>query len=363
MNEKSIVANMFIEALSNNSHELFHSNFWAWLIKVDPNYCKCFFNRFKNEPIKVAREKDHFDISIITENDIYVIENKFKSIPTKEQLEKYEKIVSKKYQNNNKHFLLVTPFKNTTISKNWKCIDYISVLKKIKSITESSNNKEIKRYKLVILDYCDYFIDLIKDIEDYIKHYDKYYVLEYTDKPMTLKTVSSLMKYNQNDLINKLSAEKFVCDFKTYVNKKNKNKIKILCDTNFNNKKATMDFNICGNNNKKIFGGISIEGYQYRRCIFINKKLAGNLSFATEKIKDKKQLKNLENLLEPFIKNDWLSYSQPKDMRVLMGKYNMTDWYVLYQHHTIKMNKANLELYEEILNDLVKLSSINRKEK
>ena len=37
------VKNSIIPALSNNNHELFHSNLWAWLIEQDNNFMKVFF--------------------------------------------------------------------------------------------------------------------------------------------------------------------------------------------------------------------------------------------------------------------------------------------------------------------------------
>ena len=121
----------FVEELQNNpifqlslsSKELFHSNFLAWLAE-DKN-TRGIFNQlmrdwmndpdwdFNDEKMMVKREYKNFDFCICqkvrnyhTEKEedqeekyipgaiIFVLENKFKSLPYKEQLEKYhEKVI------------------------------------------------------------------------------------------------------------------------------------------------------------------------------------------------------------------------------------------------------------------------------
>ncbi|MBQ7236509.1 MAG: PD-(D/E)XK nuclease family protein [Clostridia bacterium] len=86
--------------MSLGSRELFHSNVWAWLMEMDNNFITVFFNDFdvaQYKSIKVCREKYNRDITIWLERKnvnidrfVYlVIENKIKTLPNIEQLEKY----------------------------------------------------------------------------------------------------------------------------------------------------------------------------------------------------------------------------------------------------------------------------------
>lgn len=82
-------------AMSKGSHELFHSNIWAWLIEKDSRFARAFFPEIRGEIESVKREEGNRDLTIWTRVDgrrqAYVVENKFKSIPRREQLEEYGK--------------------------------------------------------------------------------------------------------------------------------------------------------------------------------------------------------------------------------------------------------------------------------
>ena len=82
-------------ALTLGAKELCHSNFWKWLIDKDKNFAKVFFKEIDVDKIdSVSREKEHMDLVVETKNGDYIggyiIENKLKSLPDKEQLEDYK---------------------------------------------------------------------------------------------------------------------------------------------------------------------------------------------------------------------------------------------------------------------------------
>ena len=91
--------------LSLSSKELFHSNFLYWLSKNEPDLFKELISELSNKKTNlnniewdVKREFLNLDLSIIdssNNNIIFVIENKVKSIPYKEQLVDYNKKISK----------------------------------------------------------------------------------------------------------------------------------------------------------------------------------------------------------------------------------------------------------------------------
>lgn len=93
-------------ALSLCSKELAHSNMWACLMKKWPEFARFFFDGLSNEDLKrsdwedcILREKSHTDIQVDlftmvgkkrVSNRVFVIENKIKSTPTLDQLDKYQ---------------------------------------------------------------------------------------------------------------------------------------------------------------------------------------------------------------------------------------------------------------------------------
>ena len=95
--EIGYLKNSPIYAMSLGSKELFHSNFWAWLMRKDKGFVKVFFNKIDDKllPEKenfgyVKREEKNRDITIHTKDGIYIIENKIKTLPYVEQLAKYQ---------------------------------------------------------------------------------------------------------------------------------------------------------------------------------------------------------------------------------------------------------------------------------
>lgn len=88
-----------IYAMSLGSKELFHSNFWAWLMKKDLGFIEVFFEERIDNP-EVKREEENRDLTIWEnrwDQKAYVIENKIKAIPTREQLVKYQESLKEKF--------------------------------------------------------------------------------------------------------------------------------------------------------------------------------------------------------------------------------------------------------------------------
>ena len=83
-----------IFASSLGSKELFHSNIWAYLIEQNTRYLNVFFKGLdiENDPDvkkEVYREKLNMDVIVEVESDVFVIENKIKSLPREDQLKDY----------------------------------------------------------------------------------------------------------------------------------------------------------------------------------------------------------------------------------------------------------------------------------
>ena len=85
---KSAMYNMSLGAM-----ELYHSNFWRWLMEYDIRYIGIFFDELANvnkKEVEIDREFNNTDISFKVKKKYYLVENKFKSLVNKDQLEKYE---------------------------------------------------------------------------------------------------------------------------------------------------------------------------------------------------------------------------------------------------------------------------------
>ena len=65
--DKSIIYQM-----SLNSHELFHSNLWAWLMEQDNAFAELFFPEI-SKPVSIKREEEHRDITLWEDGKAFVI--------------------------------------------------------------------------------------------------------------------------------------------------------------------------------------------------------------------------------------------------------------------------------------------------
>lgn len=180
--------------MSLHNKELFHSNFWKWLMEIDSEFIKIFFKEIKNlnnDKNIILREYEHTDLSLKILNnkdkmeyDVYVIENKFQSLPNKEQLEKYTENIE--FESNKKKGKIRTKdtfkegylisfikpsffYKNDSIEvgenkKKWTYISYIEIIKKIKIIMQKYKKKNSYYYGL-ISDYTEMLENTIKIVK------------------------------------------------------------------------------------------------------------------------------------------------------------------------------------------------------
>ena len=143
-----------VYAMSLGSKELFHSNFWWWLMNENKNFVNVFFDNdiIKADSVKkIEREKNHCDITIYTDDGMYVIENKIKSVPMNEQLEKYSKY--KKFKVGVLTGLQLEKPKNITAS-GWEYKPYNDIIAKIrKQLSGIDDNVKRKVAEM----YCDDF--------------------------------------------------------------------------------------------------------------------------------------------------------------------------------------------------------------
>lgn len=158
-----------IEYLSGGNHELFHSNLLAFIAKNFPDFFKSIFNlrNFDYKPENVKREENKFDLSISDGKEyILVIENKMKSLPDLQQLDRYTQKLEKKGHKDCKKILLslIDTVKDTG-NKGWELMTYQQLAENMR---KGLNDKlaDPSYLNQFLNDYIDYIRDLYSNIEN-----------------------------------------------------------------------------------------------------------------------------------------------------------------------------------------------------
>lgn len=237
MNDKiEYLKNSPIYAMSLGSKELFHSNFWAWLMRKNPYMINVFFERKitsvkkdnkgdfiinDNPPVNpeklIQREYKNRDITINLSDGVYIIENKIKTLPDKEQLLKYQ------YSANNFKNGCYTGLENPNFDESevtfevnkqlhtrkfeddrWHFLDYKDISKKIREIVDNTkfvnNKKFFDSFEIeIIKQYCSAISNLNCIISKKLKN-DK--------NNFSFKTDKNLAKIGIDDVYKKLKADK-----------------------------------------------------------------------------------------------------------------------------------------------------------
>ncbi len=160
-------------ACSLGSKELFHSNVWAYLIQQDPIFFTAFKEDNKEKIINIYREHLHMDLIVQTKSFVYVIENKTKSLPNKNQLDKYKTLIEQKYGDN--YYLILTGLsekESIPLPKEWHYLNYSTISDRIIHIIENNrfNCKNIPGFLAFISDYAH----MIKSLNSIVALSDYY---------------------------------------------------------------------------------------------------------------------------------------------------------------------------------------------
>jgi len=150
---KEMLNGSLLFAMSLGSRELYHSNVWKWLFddkEIGLALLKKIFPDFtENSPI-VKREQGNRDLSIWDsgEKKVWVIENKFKSLPYASQLSEYKAKLGEKYCNG----VLICIKSPTWTVDGWRVITYADLMKHIEGALPKNHPKggQIKEYVCIV---------------------------------------------------------------------------------------------------------------------------------------------------------------------------------------------------------------------
>lgn len=268
-------------AMSLGNKELFHSNFWAWIMELESetdkyreknSFIYFFFDiqvdQFDSRPI-IEREKENRDITVTLDQKSYVIENKIKSIPTEKQLNDYTKKLGKKFAGG-----VLTGVKQTLniedneLKTKWTFKSYKEIADflygyKIKLDGKYDNeyiNQTIQKYSELLF--------ITNELFDYVENnfnnqmpnskQEFYDIIEEVKMADICKKIicSKLEEHLKNSLELKFSDENWEVKIKS----------------GFSNKNAIIDIFITKKDtgNEEVFIGIQIEGSQYRRVVNVS---------------------------------------------------------------------------------------------
>jgi hypothetical protein len=337
--KKSLIFN-----LSLTSKELFHSNLWAWLIESADTEerkiqgIKIFFDKFvkTNGQIEVKREEKNLDLQIKCGDFIYVIENKVKSIPSEEQLQKYsDKISSNKVG----IFLLTTLVKpDFDLPPNWSILSYAEIAERV----ELHNNDETDRYKKTLLD--DYVL-VLRSLDQLISfngECKKYNFYLNASEGLENHHIKLLEDLRISDIyVKRRTSELFAT-----IERKFKGQVTGLkVEQWFSNKSGVITIYFKEENKFEI--GIQIQRLQYRYYVkLFDEKL---------NILDNGKVSDIpDNILDPLMKEGWF-YEKPQDslhtsMRKQFCSYlsKSENSIFVYQYKKLVPNAT----YESITNDV-----------
>ena len=267
-------------AMSNGSHELFHTNVWSWLIEKDKKFCTVFFERMEGVFECVKREEGNRDLTIWVNKDglrkAYVVENKFKSIPRPEQLEEYKLGLADSFENG----LLVTlqTPENFNVS-GWNINTQEKILKKIEWIMSNYDVAMSDVERQMVASY----IEMARTLSDVLTKYSGGLGKRW---PL-VGTAALLEEARLDDIFQKVKA----ADFVAYIESQNKTKelrkaiedVKLEDDSRmfldvssgFSHKQSLVDFRIVKRRKlesgvwEEMSGiGIQLQGGVYNRCVY-----------------------------------------------------------------------------------------------
>ena len=262
--------------MSLGSKELFHSNFWAWLFELDREFIKNFFSELKINPtdnIKITREEGKRDITIWINNEAYVIENKFKSLPDENQLINYQTNLDK-----GKIFKqgIITGIINPNFNNNhWQFVSYEKIYKEILETLKKVKDKLTPFNYNLIKEYCT-FLEKLQDLLALFTKLSK----EENELNLTQRFSSSLSDIRMESLCKKINMNVFSNYLKENlkVNNKTKDGIKISQDYTRGESLINIEYEKNFNEGYITKIGIQIQGTQYRRIIVKQLDRAKNLN-------------------------------------------------------------------------------------
>ena len=302
--------------LSLTSQELFHSNFWGWLLDDDErwkNYSGLFDENLPNLPKpKILRGQNGLTLSLKFDDGLYIIENRLKSIIDKPQIESIWQDADKKNLAPKKILVVTYPdlnFHNT----NWSVEDDYDYKKSYNIQTAYLTYEELlNRFKAQCI--TDGFLSEYTECLELLismKNSFKYTLEENCSAFWNFygENREKLLELDLDVMFQKASAANLVT--KILQDTPYKEDIRVIIGTDNERELPELQLWLHANDRLVEDIGISICGYEYRFCAYIFKETdEGKNSDLRKKYSEKLQESKFKNLFNGTIKSiDYQLYS------------------------------------------------------
>jgi hypothetical protein len=317
-----------IFAMSLGSKELFHSNFWAWLIEQDSRFVTVFFPDLDpSKVICVQREEGNRDITVWAKgNKAYIVENKLKSLPNFKQLQEYRDAFHPDNKKNPTELdgavlVSVVPPSFNPLPDRWVYRTFRSVVEGIQRLIPNSTIARDKTTEEVAEAYCH---DALL-IDDLVRAFD-------CKLGPTLPTWSDTQKMEEvrfGDVAHKMKADQFAAflwNEPWYEDLKAKAKptgFSLECWSGFADKRGIIDIRFEKiiqkvNPRNDIAIGIQIQGDQYR---LIAQRCGTDLALA-------------DALFQEFLQKGWFESYDNKSKTIFGHDTGLRQPYGQYRGHS-----------------------------
>ena len=262
-----------IFAMSHGGLELFHSNVWAWLIEHDSRYATVFFPKLDGQTVFVEREQNHRDLTIWAQSnpsDLFVVENKTKTLPRADQLEQYSEAIRKEGKTL-REGIIVGVIDPALSVDGWSWLGLKTIAQRILDVAENEPNGNIKaivqEYGETTKAMCDLLESCVKNLAG--------------ELPDPRRNDKELEDLHLRDIYFKLGANLFVRkfgesdEFNSWRTRFNELGLDLRVADGFSNKTWCIDIKAFKTENREAFDeskgnpfitfGIQIQGIQFRR--------------------------------------------------------------------------------------------------
>lgn len=344
-------------SMSQGSHELFHTNIWAWLINKDNDFIKDFFRTIDGTFLRVEREQGNRDLTIWMDDNgsekAYVVENKFKALPREEQLNEYQAALESAGQFGG-GLLVCLQAPSGSDEWAWNVITQDELMGRLEQrVRNSAKFSDFERE--IVIEYAKMTRELAEVLVGYSGALRENWPAKGAE--------GRLEEARLGDIFKKMKAAEFVQFIENQnatkclqdrVAKATKNKLSLVVGPSFSNKSAIVDFRlvkqaqVCAKKTRKLQNvfsiGIQLQGEQYRRCAQVA-RISGIKGWGL-----------CESLFRKIGKgwfDDPTFMGRETSMRKPFCKYETKDDVFVYQYFDLKKYSFK-EIYELIIRDMEK---------
>lgn len=344
-----------IYAMSKGSHELFHTNIWAWLIERDNSFVNDFFNGINGDFLRVERETGHRDLTIWLKahgkENAYVVENKFKALPRESQLDDYARDLRVKNKFGEGLLIsLATPF--GAEKWKWKTLTQEELMNRIKKRIENSERFDDLEKRMVLA-----YVEMTQKLSDVLLYYSDSFGQNWP----TSVSGQELEDVKLWDIFAKMKSTEFAQYVEYQLETMNEwrqiardHGLSLAIRPGFSNKSALLDVRFekqrqdeKGQDEEQFCIGVQIQGNQYRRCVCSH---------------DIKRFKNAEALYRQFCKDGtWLGDNEFLEKNTTMKKefckYESKDYRFAYQY-VILEDRSFEAIFDRLKTDMSRVGEL-----